>query len=83
MDTLTLKGKYQIDNKTEVKEPTVSILSANYNYESMTVQLTLKFENVDYAVIRQSEEHPITDTNGLSKSEIKTIVQSMLSKVKK
>lgn len=79
MDSVTLKGTFQLDNTTQVKDPIVSFANANYDFIAMKVQLVLRFEGTDYDLIRYIDPQTITDTDGLSKAEVKAIVQTYLT----
>jgi len=79
METIQLTGRYKIDKGTVLKDPLVTILNANYDYQSMNVVLIVEYSNTQYKHVRELEPYTITDTDGLKKSDIKTILQDNLT----
>lgn len=78
MIIINLTGRYKIDKGTFAKDPKVSILKAEYNYEAMTVTLTAKFENTQYSYVRELDPAAIVDDNGLTKTDVEKIVNDNL-----
>ena len=83
MDSIQLTGTYQVDEKTFLKDPFTAIIKSVYDYEAMTVTLTLKYTSSTYSHVRELEPAAITDTDGLTKAQIKSIVQNSLTLKKK
>lgn len=79
METIQLTGTYKLDRDTILKDPLVTIVRANYNYNAMKVELTCEFSNNQYKHSRELDPATITDTNGLTMSQIKTIVNANLT----
>lgn len=79
MDSFELTGKYRIEKGTTVKDPLVTIEKAVYDYNAMTVTLTVLFTNNQYSFSREMEPAPIKDTNGLSKEQIVSIVETNIT----
>lgn len=81
MESIQLNGKYKIDKGTVLKDPLATILNANYNYQNMNVVLIVEYSNTQYKHIRELDPYPILTTDGLTKSQIKQILnQSMIEK---
>lgn len=78
MDTIQLAGTYKIDRDTILKDPLVTIIKAEYNYNAMKVVLTCEFSNNQYKHSREMDPAVITDTNGLTMAQIKVILQNNL-----
>lgn len=74
MKQIQLTGKYKIEKGFILKDPLVTVLNANYNYESMTVVLNLKYENNQFSIIRDLDPIPIEKLDGLTIDEIETIL---------
>lgn len=79
MDSFQLSGKYRIDKGVTVKDPTITIEKALYDYNSMTVTLTVLFTNNQYSFSREMDPAPIVDTNGLSKEQVISIVETNIT----
>jgi len=79
MDTIQLTGKFKIEQGTILKDPLVTILGANYDYQAMKVVLIVQFDNTQYKHVRELDPAVITDTDGLTKAQIKTIVNNNLT----
>lgn len=78
MDTIQLTGTYKLDKDTNLKDPLVTILRADYNYNAMKVTLTCEFSNNQYKHSRELDPAVITTTNGLTMTEIKAIINANL-----
>lgn len=78
MDTIQLTGTYKLDKDTNLKDPLVSILNANYDYSKMKVVLICRFENNQYKHERELDPAVITSTDGLTMTEIKAILNANL-----
>lgn len=76
MDSFELTGRYRIEKGLTLKDPTVTIEKALYDYNAMTVTLTALFTNNQYSISRELDPHPIQDTNVLSKEQVLSIVET-------
>lgn len=79
MDSFQLSGKYRIDKGVTVKDPTITIEKATYDYNAMIVTLTVLFTNNQYSFSREMDPAQIVDTNGLSKEQIISIVETNIT----
>lgn len=79
MDTIQKTGIFKLDKDTILTDPLVTIVRAEYNYKAMKVVLTCEFSNSMYLHSRELDPAPITDTDGLTKLQIKAIINANLT----
>jgi hypothetical protein len=81
MNTIQFEGSFNLDPKTILKDPLLTILGVKYNFSNMKVTFDCSFESNSYSHNRELEPIEIQNMDGLTLDQVREQVSLyMLSK---